>query len=250
MLNPISKGEAPVLVDQTLWPSDNGTFFAYGGAIPFSMGLEGQPDPPDNQLWEFTPDGNAGSWSQVSIDASSNFSSLVRTIDTTWGHSSDGLGFAVGGWVTAGVAQGTNDDEGYQYQVPGMVMYNSSSQQWYNISGATSSGYAPSGTTHFVPSFGPAGLLFVLGGYQGDEPMSFDWALMFEPLSQQWQYQKTTGDLPAQVKVPCAVGVEGNEGTYEVLKLCCAVDARAMKLTAICRSFCTEAMLLEGRLRP
>jgi hypothetical protein len=49
---------------------------------------------------------------------------------------------------------------------PGLVVFNTTSQQWSNI---TSDGYAPTGKVyngagHFVPSFGPNGLLLFMGG--------------------------------------------------------------------------------------
>ena len=41
---------------------------------------------------------------------------------------------------------------------------------------------------------------------------------MYEPQSQQWRSQSTTGQIPSPVLNPCVVGVEGDNGTYEVRK--------------------------------
>lgn len=85
------------------------------------------------------------------------------------------------------------------------------------------------GAAHFVPKFGPEGLLFVLGGstsmygispdpiaYSQFSPLSFDDIYMFEPQSRRWSLQQTTGDRPWPVINPCVTGLEGDNGTYEV----------------------------------
>ena len=41
---------------------------------------------------------------------------------------------------------------------------------------------------------------------------------VYEPLSGQWQTQKVTGQIPPAIQLEtCIIGVEGDEGTYEVL---------------------------------
>lgn len=104
-----------------------------------------------------------------------------------------------------------------------LVIYDISSQEWYNVSASAISywGTAVEGAAHFVPSFGPAGLLIVLGGrgaYLGDSQAYFalDNITINDPLSQQWAFQKATGDIPLPVQFPCVVGAEGDSGTYEV----------------------------------
>ena len=54
---------------------------------------------------------------------------------------------------------------------PGLVTYDTTSKQWYNLS---SSAYPPTsrvidGVGQFVPQFGPQGLIFFLGG--NDDPL-------------------------------------------------------------------------------
>ncbi|KAK5165294.1 uncharacterized protein LTR77_009392 [Saxophila tyrrhenica] len=117
--------------------------------------------------------------------------------------------------------------------VPGMVMFDTFSQNWYNLSTDAISyfGTAVNGATHFVPSFGPKGLLFMLGGVSPsgrivswpdtfDHPgFPFDSLWMFDPWSQQWLSQSTSGQAPASVQYPCAVGLEGDDDTYEIFKI-------------------------------
>ena len=117
------------------------------------------------------------------------------------------------------------------YYTPGMVVFNISSQEWYNtsIEAISSSQTATSGAVQFVPSFGPAGLFFMLGGESFDEhlvvnenaansqPFSFTTVRMYEPLSQKWHNQTATGEAPALLMDKlCVVGIEGDDNTYEV----------------------------------
>ena len=39
---------------------------------------------------------------------------------------------------------------------------------------------------------------------------------MYEPVSQRWQTQRTTGDIPPISENQCVVGIQGDDNTYEV----------------------------------
>lgn len=98
-----------------------------------------------------------------------------------------------------------------------------SSQDWYNVSTKSISydGTAAYGAAQFVPSFGPAGLLFVLGGSSGTDSSLQYFPLgnitMYEPISQTWVWQQATGDAPTPgADSTCVVGIEGDDDTYEV----------------------------------
>ena len=126
------------------------------------------------------------------------------------------MGFALGGIQNAA----TNPDiQSQTYDTSGMVMYNFTSQDWYNISasGYSLNGYAQHGAAHFVPSFGPSGLVLVLGGYIGNSTLiGLDTISMFEPISQQWSAQVASGKAPPPILDPCMVGIQGDNDTYEV----------------------------------
>lgn len=100
------------------------------------------------------------------------------------------------------------------------VMYNFSVSSWTNVSAASYSyyGYAESGVAHFVPSYGPDGLLVILGGYNAGRAQfaSLEYVALFDPTTQQWQTQVATGDVPDSFVNACVVGVQGDEDTYEV----------------------------------
>lgn len=134
-----------------------------------------------------------------------------------------GLGFAIGGQEDEGTNQvyGVN---GATVNAPNMVVYNTSSQEWYNVSTRAISYYgtAQYGMAQFVPSFGPVGLLFVLGGQavsgdtNSDPYFSFQNLSFYEPVSQTWKFQTASGQFPQEVVTPCVTGVDGDNGTYEV----------------------------------
>lgn len=143
-----------------------------------------------------------------------------------------GLCFALGGLENLYTEPNAfADDNDTDIVVSGMIVYNTTSGDWYNVStkgenGYSSLGSAIDGSAHFVPSFGPAGLLFVLGGMTSNDqsvqrlsPLSeyvtFESAYMYEPLSRQWQAQQVSGDFPPELTNPCVVGVQG-EDSYEV----------------------------------
>ena len=216
---------APVLRGPALWVDiDQKTFYAYGGT---SGGPGADYDPPPNELWRFTPSGNSGSWSEVSLaPESENFTNLVRTVGSG-ATSGRGLGFSLGGIesLPTSVYNQLGD-----LPVPGMVVYNTSSQLWYNVSAldqstTQSTGLYYHGATHFVPSFGPEGLMFAIAGSVPQAGGSNTLAntlldtgtvSIYEPVSQQWKTQVVTGSAPAPCIQPCIAGAQGDNGTYEV----------------------------------
>lgn len=222
--------------------ADNKTMFVYDGGLS-----EAPPDwnevetLPDNTLWQFTPSGASGHWAQSYVSPSSIFSSLSRVSSAIYAYG-NGLGFALGGIQSLATGD-TGFTEAYDTNlVPGMVIYDISNKEWYNVSAKdyTYSGFTLNGAGQFVPSFGPNGLFFVLGGTTGtsDNPQfaQFDYAWMYEPYSKKWLSQQTSGDIPTETTNQCVVGVQGDEGTYEV---CMQGPARRMRLTSGRRFSCT-----------
>jgi hypothetical protein len=194
--------------------------------------------PPPNALWAFQPSGNSGEWSQISIDASSNFSSLSRITAGSYAYG-NGLGFALGGTESYATYHYDYDDVHDFSLVPGklslpgapcpqitadsqlgLVINNFTSREWFNLSSSSYSyyGLANNGMAHFVPSFGPNGLFMTFGGSSTTDQqlVPMDTVSMFDPWTQQWREQATTGDMPGETENACVVGVEGDDGTYEV----------------------------------
>lgn len=74
------------------------------------------------------------------------------------------MGFALGGVQNLGTGAPASERH-----TPGMVIYNFTSMEWLNVSttGYSFNGLARNGVGQFVPTFGPAGLLFALAGEVG-----------------------------------------------------------------------------------
>lgn len=171
--------DAPVVNREALWPDANGqVFYAYDGGWGDQY-LTRSSDS-SNQLWKFSPNGHAGVWTLVSPSDEFSFSSLSRVMDGSYAFG-NGVGYALGG--VSNYATGGNDpilmsvqrwdphynpcstDHSPNFR-PGLVSFDTTSQQWNNV---TTDGFEPTGRVsegagHFVPSFGPDGLLFSMGG--------------------------------------------------------------------------------------
>ena len=205
-----------------LWPDASYTsFYAYDGGVSWRLRADLLPPPPANALWQFTPDGNTGAWSNVPLQPGSNFTSLSR-LELGAYTSGSGLGFALGGyesWRT------TISDPIFSTKAwiptPGLVIYNTTSQDWLNVStsgvsGYSQNGWATEGAAWFVPTFGSAGLLAVLGGQTTDHAFNtLDAIYFYDPTSQRWAFQKTSGSSPAPSINACVVGAQGDNDTYE-----------------------------------
>ena len=112
------------------------TFYAYDGGISQALTNWYGTPPPVNALWEFTPSGSGGSWSQAAISPSSIFSSLIRVTNAIYAYG-NGLGFALGGWENDATVAGFSADDLYlSTPVAGMIVYNDTTQQWQNVSTA------------------------------------------------------------------------------------------------------------------
>lgn len=231
-VKPIRPKDAPIVNNEALWlDADNKTVYQYNGGIsnaPVDW-WETAMTPP-NSLYQFDPDSN--SWSSSYKSPSSIFSSLARVTGSINAYG-NGLGFALGGIQSYSTNTGLfpSDDLSLNTLVPGMVIYNIKSEEWFNVSTTdyTNTGFTLAGAAQFVPSFGPNGLLFVFGGQYGEadnlQYAQFDYAWMYEPYSDSWRSQKVTGDIPSIRTYPCVTGKQvdkqkdsrSNMGTREFL---------------------------------
>ena len=167
---------------QALWKDAlNQTLYAYDGGLSYSRQVQDQPSQPANESWRFPPNGAGGSWDLVGPRASSNLTDLVRTYSGVYASSDEGVGFAFGGVQNSATF---NQGNGGSENISGLVMFNSSTQDWLNISSSDYSDVATQGAAYFLSSFGPSGLLFVLGGSVGNGTLTgFDFLYFLEPIS-------------------------------------------------------------------
>ena len=215
-LEKILKNGPPIVNQEALWQDAGGkAFYAYDGAT--SNAFDVQNPPSSNTLYQFLPDGAGfGAWSVVPAPANTNFSQLSRAFGAAY-TSGNGLGFALGG------LQNSQTIAGYPFDAvaqAGLVIYDTSSEQWNNVSalGYSSDGTSTGAAAQFVPNFGPSGLLFVLEGQVngGRTYVSTASVNIFDPVSRQWKTQEVTGTPPPSSVQSCVVGAQGDNATYEV----------------------------------
>ena len=145
-----------------------------------------------------------------------SFGTLTRP-DRALGATVDGTGFILGGVADrhSAVEENTNS----YIALGGVVAFNMSSNQWSNTS-MPSNLVRPTGRNGIlasVPSFGPKGLLIATGiGAIDQVPVPFNTVTIYEPGSKTWHNQTATGDIPNGRDKACTVGIQGDDGTYEM----------------------------------
>lgn len=206
---------APNMMRQALFVDrSSGSFYIWGGHTP-----NGAPIP-DPELWRFSADGEgAGSWTTEVPSNPDEFERLQRSEGCAYVSTPDS-GFCFGGddpfrWAS-------RDPAG---PVPGYVQFNFTTQTWRN---ETRAPWSPYGTTYggqavYIDSFGPNGLVMLLGG--GTPAIGADRNIGFlsmqnvtfmDPVTKEWYWQRTTGTAPSARQQHCAVGVAGPNNTFEM----------------------------------
>ena len=198
--------------------------YAYGGEYSYNFP---ESSVPLEALWSFTPSANGGTWQNVQ-QSSPVFGSIIRP---TEGSATSGAigGFNLGGYA-GNHASRKNDIPGF-IPIPGLQFYNFTSQEWFNFSATpyTSGGTAEYSNTAYVPTWGAADLLVMFGGQtspdlsqflDGQAYISMSNISLFDPSTQSWYYQNTTGDVPSQRDRFCVVGINGGDNsTYGIESL-------------------------------
>ncbi|KAM0327209.1 hypothetical protein ACHAQA_006343 [Verticillium albo-atrum] len=190
------------------------SFYIWGGHVPYNAAPV-----PTNQLWRFSTDGEGGgTWNPETPGNPSTYTSLIRSEGGAFVSTPD-AGFWFGGRQDVGTSGGP---EGY---VPGYLSFNFTTKSWTN---ETSSPWSPYGTLYggqaeYVPTFGPNGIVILIGGSTWDMTGSGSMGYLdmqnltfFDPVTQVWHAQTTSGTAPARREWPCTVGAEGLNGTYEI----------------------------------
>ncbi|KAK3388740.1 hypothetical protein B0T20DRAFT_101681 [Sordaria brevicollis] len=241
-------GKGPYAMNsQSLWPTPDGNgFYVYGGGASYGVNSNKIDK---SGVWKFTADGNGGgSWG---FEAPAPTSPVpprgLRLVEQAAFVSTGkgGMGFSVGGVASAW----TDPSNPHAEHIPGMVVYDMNRREWRNetnlgfVNGG-SGGSLKGGVGVFVPSFSAAGskeeeekengLVFILGGSvfavpattTGNQPdfvMGFENVTFFDPVTREWFWQETTGEVPSPREKFCAVGVEGKDGSFEMYVSCLSV---------------------------
>ena len=201
-----------------LWPYKD-SFYAWGGDKGLSKNVE------DGKLWKFAVDGaGGGSWEKQPLDNSA-FLLLVTAQGCVC--SFNGTGFIVGGWASRD-SDATLLSIRDHIAVPGVTSFDMLSGKWKNQTapGLSTSETIAYGRSLFV-SFGPNGLILVLGGLQSTsqnrslnfgegQKLDFINLKLYDPVRNVWHSQQATGAFPSPRASFCTVGVQGPNNTYEM----------------------------------
>ncbi|KAK4679254.1 hypothetical protein QC764_202530 [Podospora pseudoanserina] len=169
-------------------------------------------------LWSFVPNGSGGGdWRNLNDTADPGFVNLPRPYKGQTS-SGDGRGFFLGGVIS--------NETGQETTLSNLDTYDFATNKLTNqtVSGAFTRGLERYGGLIYVPNFGNRGILINVGGEQGgrgrvetDELISFRRVQVYDPESQTWFEQKTSGNTPQPRKQFCIAGLASNNHTYEVL---------------------------------
>ncbi|KAL8716468.1 MAG: hypothetical protein Q9225_006206 [Loekoesia sp. 1 TL-2023] len=213
----ITKQNVPDLNGGFLFPApDNKTIFQFGGETNwlFNAWLA-----PETAIYQFTLTGEGnGTWSKFNAGPNSGFNDLTRPVRAL-AASVDDTFFIFGGFINSHSSRSTMDMGYDTVPLDGIVAFNMTSGVWTNTSMPSHliRPHGKNGMLSPVPNFGLAGLLVTAGtGTVDKQPPTFENITIYEPQRQTWHYQTSTGDIPAGRDAPCVVGVQGDNGTYEI----------------------------------
>ncbi|KAF7556290.1 hypothetical protein G7Z17_g1488 [Cylindrodendrum hubeiense] len=220
----IDHGDMRSVYEFSLWADSNsGNIYRWGGNTVFQ--IETSSD--DETLWALVTDGSGGgTWSTSKPADSSVFNSIYQTVQGAAAYCGD-LGFYLGGFGSNGsdpkIDISVND---VALPIPGLLTYNMSSRAWSNESAVpmnSPDGTFAKGEAICFDKFGPNRLLMVFGGDSPSRTSADDFKLngfsnvtFYDPISKQWHWQSTRGEMPDEREYFCAVGAHGLNGTYEI----------------------------------
>lgn len=217
----IPKAPGPVKANVVLWGDRvRNSFYSWGGKWEFGQNMK------KAELWKFSADGSGGGkWSVENPSNPSTFNGLVPSeymAFTTVNNTGYAIGGTASGWTQLG--------REHSQTIPGMLSYNFDTKEWTN--GTMAEGFSPLNTlamasAHYVPIFGPGGLVMVMGGCQPEvdqEPsfenspnLNFENLTFFDPGAKKTFSQKATGDIPPSPRTEfCMTGFQNTDGGYEM----------------------------------
>ncbi|EFQ27055.1 kelch repeat protein [Colletotrichum graminicola] len=198
--------------------ASSNSFYIWGGHTSYLA------DPPSPRLWKFSADGSGGgSWSTEIKPGHDLFTRLTRSQGAAYVSTPDS-GFYFGGFSSGSA------DPNPKGPVPGFLEFNytATDQAWKNhtVAPYSTSGNVVGASAHYVPSFGPNGIVMMFGGAshvigagQSNSNvgwLGFDTIYVMEPLSKRWYSQKTSGNAPGARMWHCTAGAVSQNNTYEI----------------------------------
>lgn len=174
-------------------------------------------------LWSFKPDGSGGGTWDVAIKSTdSAFDDITRGYISLFAYGG-GKGLMLGGASTSQSSTETEDLGETILPLSGMVDFNMTTKSLTNktVDRPYFHGKIEEGRMHYVPAFGESGIFVVMGGApeqfkDESESFSFDTVSIYDPESDEWWDQSTSGNTPDARKGFCLAGVSSDNGTYEI----------------------------------
>ena len=239
---------APNLNGPSLWYHESENLI-YSGFAGWNSSFGNDLGLPPLSLRTFRPDGTgSGAWNEIIDAGSSVWSQLTRP-----GQPLMGFG-ASNAWVLGGFASEGVGPDSPENLIPGMTQFDMTSRSFDNSSvkccNATGSIYK--GALQHVPPFGPTGMFIAMGGRNGMTNNGGDAGLIdfgtvsvFDPTTQQWWNQTTTGSKPSPRVEFCTAGINSTSGTYEMLDDLYLRDSAYLMLNV--RQFCVCGLGYQSR---
>lgn len=170
----------------------------------------------DSGLWSFKPGkAGTGTWTNLNDTADAYFTTGSRPF----------LGSVASGNGTGWFLGGNKDYSDNETYVPtsGLLSYDFAANKASNasVAGISMAGWASYAQMHYVPNFGPAGVLISVGGLHDDPAdeylTSMSTVQILDPSTGDWYEQATTGTAPAARKEFCLAGAASTNETYELV---------------------------------
>ena len=160
-------------------------------------------------LWAFEPDDMGGGNFNTIFDPNASIWTTAHLTRPHWSlqTSATDKSLMLGGLDAARVMG-----------LPGMVQFDMNTRSFTNWSNAGVGQPVQSGQMQYVPSFGPEGIFLAFGGetVKDEELISFGMVPVFDPVTQTWYNQTTSGNTPKGRRDFCVAGIASNNDTYEI----------------------------------
>ncbi|KAJ2986566.1 hypothetical protein NUW58_g4964 [Xylaria curta] len=191
----------------------SGSFYVYGGEVPF------KPSADTSTLWRFFTDGKGrGMWSNEAPENAATFLHIDRNSRAAYASAKD-QGFIFGGKVL------NQDSKPMKDNVIGYKTFDFTTKRRGEIVDApySADGSLFGATATFVESFGPSGIIVLLGGgVRQDQPASgyldLHTVYFYDIAEKKWHSQATSGEIPPQRDTGCALGVSdtSHNSSFEI----------------------------------
>ena len=213
----------PNLNSPSLWYHESENLI-YSGFAGWNSTFGDGPSLPSLSLWAFEPDGSgSGAWSEVIAADSSVWSQFTRPGQPLTAFGPENA------WVLGGItSEWMSDHNGWpspENLIPGMVQFNMTSRTFSNhsVQCCNATGGIYKGAMQRVPPFGPGGIHIAMGGQNGIGNdgehaglIDLGTVSIFDPTTQEWWNQTTTGSKPSPRVEFCTAGISSTDGTYEM----------------------------------